>query len=296
MTLGKFLRGFIAGAALLSSAVTGQAQARAPQGPALWKVVDKDTIIYLFGTIHTLPEKAEWRTGPVAKAIDASDSLVLEIVMDDPARSAQLLATLGVTPGQQPLAERIPTEKKDELQQLVAASGLPPAFTDQLESWAAAITLANVAFLLAGFSPDRGMEAQLTQIYRDAQKPIGALETVEQQLGFLDSLSEKAQRALLAGSVEDPKTIKTALDAMLGAWLGGDVKAIAQTFDQETKSSPELQQALLLRRNQVWTQWVADRLKRPGTVFVAVGAGHLAGADSLQTMLSKRGIRSQRIN
>ena len=58
-------------------------------GPALWKVADDDTTVYLFGTIHALPEGKDWYSGTIAKAFDASGELVTEIpagAENDPAR------------------------------------------------------------------------------------------------------------------------------------------------------------------------------------------------------------------
>ena len=297
MTIGKAFKSIVAGAVVLASTLAGigQASARDTQGPALWKVADADTTIYLFGTVHALPTQARWRSQPVAEAIAQSDSLVLEILVDGPDESGQSLASLGITPGQPPLVERIPAEKRAALSKLVASSGIPAPFLDQMESWAAAITLASISFSQAGFSPDSGVEVQLTQAYRKANKPIAALETVEQQLGFLDTLPETTQRALLASAAEEPESVKEQLDAMLAAWIAGDVNAIA-TLDLETQDSPELRQALLVKRNHAWSDWIEGRLGQPGTVFIAVGAGHLAGKGSLQEMLERKGIKTQRVN
>ncbi|HEY0114242.1 MAG TPA: TraB/GumN family protein, partial [Allosphingosinicella sp.] len=44
------------------------------------------------------------------------------------------------------------------------------------------------------------------------------------------------------------------------------------------------------------TGWLAQRMERPGTVLFAVGAGHLAGRDSVQSMLAARGIQARRID
>jgi uncharacterized protein len=92
--------------------------------------------------------------------------------------------------------------------------------------------------------------------------------------------------------VEDPKA---EFDAMLGAWAKGDDKAIATTFDDELRQSPELTDALLRNRNANWTAWLTKRLDTPGTVMVAVGAGHLAGVDSIQSMLAKQGVKVTRV-
>jgi uncharacterized protein YbaP (TraB family) len=52
---------------------------------------------------------------------------------------------------------------------------------------------------------------------------------------------------------------------------------------------------MLAKRNATWAKWIENRLKSPGTVFVAVGAGHLAGRDSVQDYLAKTGIKTARV-
>jgi uncharacterized protein YbaP (TraB family) len=53
---------------------------------------------------------------------------------------------------------------------------------------------------------------------------------------------------------------------------------------------------MFTERNANWAGWIAQRLQEPGTVFVAVGAGHLAGRDSVQAKLTELGVKSARIN
>jgi len=114
-------------------------------------------------------------------------------------------------------------------------------------------------------------------------------------LGFFDGLSEASQRVLLEGAVEQPAAMKGQFDAMLKAWTEGDTKAIARSFNAEMADPPELRDALLARRNANWAAWVERRLAQPGSVMVAVGAGHLAGDNSVQDMLQKRGYRVTRL-
>ena len=56
-----------------------------------------------------------------------------------------------------------------------------------------------------------------------------------------------------------------------------------------------LAEALLYNRNEKWAGWVDDRMDRPGTVFIAVGAGHLAGERSVQDFLGERGFTVTRV-
>ena len=82
---------------------------------------------------------------------------------------------------------------------------------------------------------------------------------------------------------------------MLKAWSSGDVNGIAKTFDRDLSTSPALQQALIHQRNANWSKWIEQRLGQPGAVLVAVGAGHLAGKDSVVEMLKKSGYKVRRL-
>ena len=59
--------------------------------------------------------------------------------------------------------------------------------------------------------------------------------------------------------------------------------------------APELMDALIARRNANWAQWVKGRLEKPGTVMMAVGAGHLAGDKSVVKLLQRQGLRVTRV-
>jgi uncharacterized protein YbaP (TraB family) len=272
------------------------AQASAAAHPAMWKVADADTTLYLFGTIHLLPEGRGWRTPAFDAALGKADELVLEVAdIEDVMASARAMQKLGVSPGLPPIAERVPEGKRAALRAMIAESGYPEAVFDRLETWAAAIPLLGVTFKRLGLDPSLGVERQIGAPFRASGRKVTGLETVEQQLGFFDKLPEGAQQALLLSVVEDGAETRAQFGAMLDAWSSGDVAGVARTFDDETQMSPELKEALMRRRNAAWADWLAKRLDRPGTVFVAVGAGHLAGSESVQAMLQAKGLKAERV-
>ena len=80
------------------------------------------------------------------------------------------------------------------------------------------------------------------------------------------------------------------------AWNRGDVEGFAPMLEQMRTKSPETYKLLFNDRNGRWAAWIARRLQQPGVVFVAVGAGHLAGQDSVQNKLAELHVRSTRIN
>ncbi len=131
--------------------------------------------------------------------------------------------------------------------------------------------------------------------FRALGKPIGELETNVEQLGFFDRLPEAAQRTLLEGAIEQDSSMHEEFAGMLKAWSRGDVEGIAKTFDRDFSASPALQQALIRQRNANWSKWIEQRMAQPGAVMIAVGAGHLAGKDSVLEMLKKDGYSVRRL-
>ena len=278
----------------LLAAAPAQPQAH----PALWKVSDADTNIYLFGTIHILPAGTNWMDPAIKQAVDSAQSLTLEAVLDqDPTLVATVLMKLGTAKGLPPLAERVPPAKRAQLVAMVKASGFPPAFLDGMKSWAAAIMLTGAALKQIGVdaAASPGVEPQLTALFRSADKPVDGLETAETQLGFFDRLPESAQRAFLVATLDDPAKAKADFAKMLGAWAKGDPAAIEEAFADDPEFTPALRDLLIRQRDRNWADAIAKRLDQPGTVFVAVGAGHLAGPDSVQKMLGEKGLKVVRV-
>ena len=166
---------------------------------------------------------------------------------------------------------------------------------DQMDTWLVAINLLGVQLNELGLKGSHGPEEILRQQFLYAHKPIGELETNAEQFGFFDALPEKAQRALLEGAVDSPKQSSSQFNAMLTAWQHGDVTAIAKSFNHDLAASPELRDALLSKRNANWTRWIEERMKEPGAIMIAVGAGHLAGKGSVVDLLQRDGLRVRRI-
>ena len=282
--------------ATISCAKPAPSKPAATAKPALWKLADADTTIYIFGTIHVLPEGFIWRSKAFDAAAAKADTLVLEVAdLGDTTKTAEIFTRLAMSPNLPPVLERVPADKRPGLKALIDKVGFPAAALARFESWAVAITLAGGVLKDLELSPDNGVERKLTEEFSAAKKPIIGLETTELQLGIFDKLPQSAQDMFLAGLADDQADPKAEFDKMLSAWAKGDDKAIATTFDDELRQSAELTDALLRNRNANWTMWLAKRLDTPGTVMLAVGAGHLAGVDSVQAMLAKKGLKVTRV-
>ena len=284
------------GLSLLIGSVPAEARAPQPAAPALWQVSDADTTIYLFGTIHLLPANYQWRTPKFDRAMASSQELVVETIVDekDPTKLMSALTSLAFNSRNlPPLQSRVPPARRAALAEAVKKSGMPMQALDRMETWAAAFILLGNKFREIGLSG--GVEGVLRSDFSTKGKRVGELESNVEQLTFFDRLPEDAQRSLLEGAIEETKDMDTYFSGMLRSWSRGDVHGIARTFDRDLSSSPELQKALIKQRNANWSKWIEHRMGRPGAVMVAVGAGHLAGKDSVLELLQKGGYKIRRL-
>ena len=295
--LKSFLRRVVAvlGMPLLIGAVPVEARTPHVAHPALWEVSDPDTTIYLFGTIHLLPENYQWRTPRLDRAMASAQELVVETIVDDknPQKLMQAMASLGFANNLPPLVQRLPASKRPALEAAIKKSGMPVQALDRMKTWTAAIILLGGKFKELGLSG--GVEGVLRNDFSTNGKPIGELESNVEQLSYFDRLPESAQRALLEGAIDDKQSMDSELGSMLKAWSSGDVNGIAKTFDRDLAGTPELAQSLIKQRNANWSKWIGQRLDKPGAILVAVGAGHLAGKDSVLEMLKKQGYKVRRL-
>ena len=285
------------GIALLVGAVPAKARSSREARPALWEVSDPDTTIYLFGTIHLLPDDLKWRTVRFDEAVADSQELVVETIVDQQNLQSLQAAefSLGFRQGLPPITQRVAPAEVPKLKAAIAKSGVPEKFFNQMKTWLAAVQLLGVQFRTLGLKGTHGPEEILRQQFLSAHRPIDQLETNFEQFSYFDRLPEKAQRDLLEGAIEPSSAMDKEYGGMLSSWSRGDVHGIAVTFNRDLAGSPELKQALLLQRNANWARWIEKRMAEPGTIMVAVGAGHLAGKESVIEMLSKAGYKVRRL-
>ena len=279
-----------------AQAPKAQAPATRDADPALWVVKDKDTTIYLFGTIHVLKPGLSWFDEAVKAAFDRSSEVKLELVMPDPAAMQQLVIASGVAPvGTPPLTEQLPVAKRAAFAKAVTDLGLRADALDKYRPWLAATQLSIGPLSKLGYDSENGPEEVITAAAKAGGKSLTGLETAEQQLGYFAGLSQGAQLQFLTSTLDDLPKANADMARMVDDWAHGNPDALAKEMNDSLKDSPEMAKTLLTDRNKRWADWIKARMAQPGTVFIAVGAGHLAGPESVLAQLKARGVPAARV-
>lgn len=292
------LSSFSRGLRRLAAAATALALAAASPAaaePALWALKDADSTIYLFGTVHVLKPGTDWRSPKVAAALAQSGELVLEVLGADDAAAVQpLIARYGVDP-RASLSAKLSEADRPRLAAAAKSMGLADGAMEPMRPWLAALTLAVLPMVQAGYDAKSGVETVLTAEARAAGKTLGSLETLEQQLRFFADMPQEVEVALLSATLDDVAEGPAQLDRMVAAWAAGDQPALEREFVEETRRDyPELYEVVVVQRNEDWARQLAQKLQGSGVSFVAVGAGHLVGPDSVQAQLAKHGLKAER--
>ena len=256
--------------------------------PALWEVRGSGGESgWLFGTAHALPARLDWRTPAVDAALERSGLLVVEIAdLDDAAQGAAQFTQRSRAAGLPPLSLRVPEAERPALLAALDRARLAESAFDDVKTWAAALQLASA---LRRHDPAHGVDRALLA---SATRVLG-LESFAAQYGLFDRLSADQQARLLVAVVHEAAAGRQ--DAMIEAWLTGDMAALDRHARAGLLADPALRERLQGARNRDWAEIVHGLVLRGERPFVAVGAAHVIGPDGLPALLEARGHEVRRI-
>lgn len=262
--------------------------------PAMWKISDADSRVWLFGSIHMMPEGQEWRTPAFDQVLTKAERVYFETDM-----SAEQQAIIGAeaflrgvyTDGTL-LTDVLDDEQEKLLREVAADIGLPLGPVLAMRPWMAAQAITAPMLVESGFI-GAGVELQLLpEIDADRR---GAFETGSQQLDVLANGPEEADVALLMQALETLPSMKDSLFEMLDLWAGGDVEQLDELMVNELASVEGMADRLLYERNQNWIPLIETMLTENQTNLVIVGAAHLSGDQGVPTLLEEAGYTVERV-
>lgn len=264
-----------------------------PPSPALFEISSPDGAVegWLFGTIHSLPDGVAWRTEALAAAIDRADLLVVEVRdLADAEALHEAFTDRAYTPGQPPLASRIAPSQRQALFAILAENDLTADTFATMETWAAALTLAQYAE--TGDAANGVDRALLAEVPREK---IVELEGAARQLDLFDRLPETEQRDLLGAVIADMARQGDDPTRHAANWYTGRIDDLADPATSALLADPELRETLYAARNRDWTRRLDSLFEGEPRPLVAVGAAHLTGEDGLPALLAAQGYTVRRV-
>jgi len=264
--------------------------------PAMWVVRSNGATVHLFGSVHALKPGTEWQSPKFKQAFTESRELWLEIVDQDSATLQPVILQIGIDV-EHPLSSKLTPAELAQLNAAATEAGLGgEAALEPMRPWLAALTLEVLPIFKAGYDPREGVDTVLKAEAQAQGKPVHAFETSEQQMHFFADLPPATELDLLRSTLDEIAGGPAKVSAMIAAWEAGDAAGIErEMLELEQAKYRELYAVLIVDRNRAWAKTVAKMLEsNHGTIFIAVGAGHLVGPDSLPKALEQYGLHAER--
>ena len=261
----------------------------------MWRVSDRDSQIYLFGTLHALKPAVRWRTPLYDRVLAQATTVWFEADLEsgDPDTIRLLIQRYGSDPDT-PLSRKLPATDVDELSRQTDLARI-----DHLRPWAAALMLSVQPALARGATAEKGADLTITRAARSNAKRVRTFETLEDQARMFASLPRGSEVHYLANVIHErsrgsrPRSPfqPASLEA---AWLAGRLGA--GEIAAMKSDNVDLYEALLKRRNLAWADTLtAELASGAGVELVNVGALHMVGDDGLPALLKARGFTVERV-
>lgn len=266
--------------------------------PALWTVQKGDNITYFLGSFHLLPKNYKWYEGVIQSSFESADELVMEteLTPEATAKIQGLLIKNGFFAGEDNLKNHLDADRYAKM--LIYAKklmGQEEAAAQKMKPWFMAMNLSILTIMSNGMDPNSGVDKYLEGLAKQSDIAITGLETVTDQMMALIDHPLNVQAAMLSETLDQLDDFQAVMGGYLDAWASGDSDKISKTMVDDMKKYQGIYEALLVKRNANWIPALEGHINSAKTVFVVVGAAHLAGPDSVLKMLEDKGYKVDKI-
>jgi uncharacterized protein YbaP (TraB family) len=279
------------------SASLKSAGTRVNAHPAMWLVEDHDSKVYLFGSIHVLPEGVRWYTPVIASAFENADELVIESKadeVDDQVMNSYIRAR-ALLPGGQTLDDLLSPADYARVQELARLLDLDEYSVSRMQPWLLRIVIANEIFEYSGMERTLGVDTLFEQTAARNNMRISSLETPTEAMMTLAEYPLEVQLQQLSESLNNAPQNNTqdGLGGLLISWATGDIDRNARLIAKSM--TPLTYRNVVVKRNEKWLPRVERYLDKPQQTMVVVGNAHLVGKGNMIDMLRRRGYLVSRV-
>ena len=260
--------------------------------PTVWSVTGRNNTVYLFGSVHLLPEGGFAIAGELQRAYRDAKRVCFEVDIGALTPDTTLSTTLAraVDPEGRGLYDLLGASAA-RVREAAAAADFDLAPYEAFEPWFVGMSVSVMALQQHGYVADHGVEQVIEQAATQDGKPGCGLETLDEQLAVLDNMPAAEQLEVLLQSLEETKDIEQEMKGLFDAWQNGDEDPLIRELDKEFADYPDLAERLIYARNEHWADQIAALLQQSDDVLVVVGALHLVGEQGLPAKLKRRGYR-----
>lgn len=268
--------------------------------PMLWKVSDGDNSLYLLGSFHAL-KPADY---PLAASVDAAfadaEALAFEMSpeeMNSPTLGAKLVGAARLDNGQTLKSSITPAEWL-RLEQYASKRGFPLDNFQGIEPWFVSMVISLQEMAANGYDPKIGLDQHLMGLAARAGKRTSGLETADDQIAALDSMTPLEQQQTLSETLDEAHDPKGKIDELHDIWRRGDALALEKAMGTELQQKyPKLYKRINVDRNQAWLPKLRKMLdeEKSDDTMVVVGSLHLVGADGLVSQLKSHGYKVEKL-
>src|SRR3546814_1670730 len=182
----------------------------------------------------------DWFKGGVRAAFEQSDELVLEIVEpEDPNGLASTMTGAALARDGVKLSDRLGADDRAKYQDAMSANGLPWQAFEMFNPWIAGMALSVKPLEALGYKSDLGAEKVLTAAARASGKKVGALETVEQQLGYFAGLTMEQEVTFVNATIAGLPDMEREFASPVAHRQGGERDTMEAEGNESTEAPRE---------------------------------------------------------
>lgn len=262
----------------------------------VWKIEGQTNTVYLLGSVHFLRAEDYPLPDAFESAYLDAEELYMELDLDDldPVHVVQITQEKGLLKDGQSLRELMGGDYAKAASH-AEEIGLDLGMLTSAKPWLAALTVVQLQLTKLGYDQQHGVEMHFVRKAQDDSKEIHGFETMQYQLELLDDLPPSSQRDFLLQTLAEAADMEEEMESIMVAWRAGDSDSVAQQMLEELKKLPGLYRTLITDRNESWLKTVLDLLRADKDYLIVVGAGHLAGKDSLVNKLERLGYSAEQL-
>jgi len=258
--------------------------------------------VYIGGTIHLLSPNDYPLPLGFEQAFEDAKQVFFEVDSGDissPETQAKM-ASVMMFQGGRTLESQLNKETYDALSAFLAERQLPISAFSRLTPAGVSLTLTLFELQRLGLgNPENGVD-HFYQLKTEKikTKSEGFLETIDEQIGFLESLNQVDSNVLIKSSLEDLASLQASWEEGLRAWRDGDMAAmnIALGGDKMKTQFPVIFKTLLTDRNNRWLGQITTMFETKDVELILVGAMHLVGEDGVIELLRQQGYAVEQLN